>query len=172
MSILESENSKKRKELDKIKESLKGILKNESIACCLEFKEHIKQACLELENFSHEEKKLLELKGKVYSIHETAEIIKKVSGYKNWKFYEDKKISSDEIQDIKNTFEVDFKKDIIKKFEITRDVRTRNEISLIEIISLPGVFRVRYETGRAGCSIKGLVDEQEMIKELQKEFCY
>lgn len=170
MPILQSENSKKREELIRIKKSLKDILKNEPIADYPKVKEYIEQAYSELRTFRLEERKLLNLTGRIYSIHEFLEIIKKVSGDNSWEICSEEIVSFYDIEYMKNAFDICFESNIIKMYEIARDVRTRNEVFLINAIALPGLFSVRYETERAGCIIEGLVNEQEMIEELQKEF--
>lgn len=170
MPILESENSKKRKELKKIKEYLKDILNTEFISDYTKYKEYTEQAYSELNTFKLEERKLLNLTGRIYSVNEIIEMIKKASGCNNWGIYEENIISLGEIEYIKNTFEVDFETDIIKNYVIGRDSGNRNEVFLIDVIALPGLFNVDYQTGRAICSIQGLVNEKEMIEELQKIF--
>jgi hypothetical protein len=92
---------------------------------------------------------------------EILEMIKDSSGYTKWKLSSTETLKNDEMQEIKQDFNVDFKETEIQVYSYSRSTNDRNALSYIMVTVLPGFYQVQLQTNKVGYSLEGLVNNKQ-----------
>lgn len=162
MAIKKHDSSKRIQTVNSIQNNLQKCLNAQDVP------EVIRQKILSLQtdiaslNFDSLNEEPLELTGHVANLEEVLSIIQEQSGCTKWKNQEttwNSNERTDQLEWIKKEYNVTFDENNVKYYFISRD--TRKEISVIEVITLPGYFQVSYQSSSVGWNEKNLLNLKE-----------
>ena len=162
MAIKKHDSSKRTQTVNSIQNNLQKCLNVQEVP------EIIRQKILALQtdiaslNFDSLNEEPLELTGHVATLEEVLSLIQEQSECTKWKNQEttwDSNERKDQIEWIKKEYNVIFDESNVQYYFISRD--TRNEISVIEVITLPGYFQVSYQSSSVGWNEKNLLNLKE-----------
>lgn len=103
------------------------------------------------------------------SSEEILAMIKESSGYTKWKLKSTELLETEEVTDIKETFNIDFKETEISRHMYGRSTNDRNALCTIVVTVLPGLFQVDLHTDRVGYGLDGLVNTKQFEQGIAAE---
>lgn len=168
MSIKKNSATEKNHKMKIVQNELKNILQHKILNEVPEIKRTIEALILSVScvEFKNEKPQPKMIEGEMKTSEEILEIIKESSGYTKWKFSSSEFLEENEIKSIKESFNIDFKENEIKRNIYSRSRNDRSELSLIIVTVLPGLYKVELHTDRVGYGLKSLVNNKQFEKEI------
>lgn len=164
MAIKKHDSQKRIQAVNSIKSNLEKCLNVQHVP------EVIKQQIIALQNeissidFTTLSEPALEINGPVATQEEVLSIIKEESDCTKWKNQEgvwDESEHKERLEWIKEAYNVTFDETKTKSYFISRDIRGRDSVSVIEVVTLPGYFQVSYQASSVGWSEEKLLTLKE-----------
>lgn len=169
MSIKTSDATEKNQKIKRVQNEIKNLLQHKILAEVPEIKKTIENLLLSVSaiEFKNDNPKMIE--GEMKTSEEILEMIKDSSGYTKWKLSSTETLKNDEIQEIKQNFNVDFKEKEIQVYGYSRSTNDRNALSYIIVTVLPGFYYVQLHTDKVGYSLEGLVNNKQFKQGIAAE---
>lgn len=161
MAIKTSTASEKNQKIQRVQQEIKQLLQHKILNEVPEIKKSIEELLVKVNGVTFKNTNPQMLKGKIPTVEEILSMIKESSGYTKWKFSNTETLETEEINDIKETYNIDFKEKEINRHVFSRSTNDRDALSTILVTVLPGLFQVDLHTNRVGYELEGLVNKEQ-----------
>lgn len=161
MAIKTSSASEKNQKIQRVQHEIKNLLQHKILNEVPEIKKTIQDLLVSVNAVSFKNNNPEMIKGNIATAQEILEMIKDSSGYTKWKLDHSEIIDTEEVNDMKETFNIDFKETEINRHMFSRSTNDRNALSTIIVTVLPGLFQVDLHTNRVGYCLEGLVNTKQ-----------
>lgn len=160
MAIKKHDSSKRIQSVNSIQKNLENCLNVKEVPDSI--REQITQLQAEISslNFKSLNEPAFTLTGNISTAEEVLAIINELSDYNKWDVVNEA-LDKDELEWIKEHYNVDFNNADIKNYFISRPSKHRNEVSVVKVIALPQYFHVSYQTNSVGWSEDNLLTLKE-----------
>lgn len=169
MTIQTSTATEQNQKMQRVQQELKNILQHRILNEVPEIKNEIEQLLAKVTAIKFKNTNAKYIEGKVYDVTEILEMIKESSGYSKWKFSQSDTLSKQELEDIKEEFNIDFTEQDIMRHMFSRSTNDRNTLCFIVVTALPSLFQVELQTGRVGYGLDGLVNVKQFEQGIAAE---
>lgn len=161
MSIKTSSASEKNQKIQRVQQEVKNLLQHKILNEVPEIKKSIEELLVKVNGVTFKNSNPQMLKGEISTVEKILEMIKESSGYTKWKFDYTETLESEELDDIKETYNINFSEKEIQRHLFSRSTNDRNALSTIIVTVLPGLFQVDLHTNRVGYCLEGLVNQKQ-----------
>lgn len=161
MAIKTSTASEKNQKIQRVQQEVKNLLQHKILEEVPGIKKSIEELLLKLNGVTFKNTKPKMIQGKIESVEDILTMIKESSGYTKWKFSHTEIIEAEEVEDMKETYNIDFAETQINRHMFSRSTNDRNALSAIIVTVLPGLFQVDLHTDRVGYCLEGLVNNKQ-----------
>lgn len=169
MTIKTSTATEKNQKMQRVQQDIHNLLQQRILNEVPEIKKSIEQLLVSVKNVKFKDDNVKNIEGQVYNAEQILDMIKQSSGNTKWKFSQSDKLSEQEIQDIKEEFNIDFEKTEIERHMFSRSTNDRNTLCFIGVTALPGLFQVELQTDRVGYGLDGLVNVKQFEEGIAAE---
>lgn len=169
MSVKMSTAAEKNQKIQRVQQEIKNLLQHTILNEVPEVKIKIEQLFEEVNNIKFKNTSPKMLTGEITLVGDIWEMIKESSGYTKWKLDNTEVLTKEEVKDIKEQFNVDFKEKKIERHIFYRSTSDRNSLSTIIVTVLPDLFQVDLHTDRVGYGLDGLVNTKQFKKGIAAE---
>lgn len=169
MSIKTSTATEKNQKMQRVQQEVKNLLQHKILNEVPSIKKDIEQLLINVNAVSFKNTEARQIEGYIATSEELLDMIKEASGYTKWKFSQTEKLSVEEINDLKEEFNIDFTEQEIYRHMFSRSTNDRNALGMIIVTVLPGLFQVDLHTDRVGYGLDGLVNVEQFEQGIAAE---
>lgn len=169
MAIKNSTANEKNQKIQRVEQEIKNLLQHKILDETPEIKKTIENLLVSVKSVTFKNTNPKMVKGKMASSEEILAMIKESSGYTKWKLESTELLETEEVTDIKETFNIDFKETEISRHMYGRSTNDRNALCTIVVTVLPGLFQVDLHTNRVGYGLDGLVNTKQFEQGIAAE---
>lgn len=169
MSIKTSTATEKNQKMQRVQQEIKNLLQHKILNEVPSIKKDIEQLLINVNAVSFKNTEASQIEGYIATSEELLDMIKEASGYTKWKFSQTETLSVEEINDLKEEFNIDFTEQEIYRHMFSRSTNDRNALGMIIVTVLPGLFQVDLHTDRVGYGLDGLVNVEQFEQGIAAE---
>lgn len=169
MTIQTSLATEKNQKMQSVKHQIENLLQHRILNEVPEIKNEIEQLLVKVNAIKFKNANAKQIEGKVYNAEEILEMIKDASGYTKWKFDYTERMDTEDVNEIKEDFNIEFEEQEVMRHIFSRSTNDRNALSMIIVTALPGLFKVELQTDRVGYGLDGLVNVKKFEQGIAAE---
>ena len=169
VTIKISTANEKNQKMQRVKQEIKSLLGHKILNEVPEIKKSIEQLLVSLNTVTFKNTNPKLINGKMATVDEVLTMIKDSSDYSKWKLSHTEELDVTAIQEIKDTFNIEFTESEINRHMFYRSTNDRNALCTIIVTVLPGLFEVELQTDRVGYALDGLVNNKQFMANIECE---
>lgn len=169
MTIKQSNASENNQKIQRVQSDFKKLLEHRILNEVPEIKQKMQSLLEEINQVTFQNSNANMIDGPLATKEEILKMIIDSTGYTKWKIDDTEIVDSEQVDDLKETYNIDFKDQDINRHMFARKTNDRNALGMIIVTVLPGLFQVDLHTDRVGYDLPGLVNKEQFEQGIAAE---